>query len=124
MELYPPIPVLRIFDEQLALKHYVEFLGFTVDWTHRFGANFPIFMQISRGDCVIQLSEHHGDACPGASLRIRVDGLDELQRSLAQQDYKYAKPGVPIDKPWADRELELGDPFGNRLTFYEPIPSA
>src|SRR5436190_1237289 len=114
MSLHPPIPVLRIFDEQLALKHYVEFLGFTVDWTHRFGDNFPVFMQISRDGCVIQLSEHHGDACPGASLRIRVDGLDELQRSLAARDYKYAKPGPPTEKPWGERELGLGDPFGNR----------
>ncbi len=124
MNIYPPIPVLRIFDEEIARRHYVDFLGFTVDWVHRFGENFPVFMQVSRGDCVIQLSEHHGDACPGASLRIRVDGLDELQRSLVQQDYKYAKPGPPVDKPWGERELGLGDPFGNRLTFFEPKASA
>ncbi len=29
-------PILRIFDEGKAKEFYVEFLGFKVDWKHRF----------------------------------------------------------------------------------------
>ena len=29
-------PILRIFDEAKAREFYVDFLGFKVDWEHRF----------------------------------------------------------------------------------------
>jgi len=35
------IPILRIFSFEKAREFYVEFLGFTVDWEHRFDADFP-----------------------------------------------------------------------------------
>jgi hypothetical protein len=60
MTLHSPIPVLRIFDEAKAREHYVGFLGFKIDWEHRFGDNFPLYCQISRDACIIHLSEHHG----------------------------------------------------------------
>ena len=37
-------PILRIFDEAKAREFYVDFLGFTVDWDHRFEANTPLYM--------------------------------------------------------------------------------
>ena len=55
-------PILRIFDENKAVEFYVDFLGFKIDWQHRFEANFPLYLQVSRGECVLHLSEHHGDA--------------------------------------------------------------
>jgi len=123
MKIHAPVPILRIFDEQAALRHYVQYLGFTVDWTHRFEDDLPLYMQVSRGDCVLHLSEHHGDCCPGARIRVRVDGLEELHRALAERGYKHARPGIE-DRPWGDRELTVSDPFGNRLTFYAPTDGA
>lgn len=52
-------PILRIFDETKAVEFYVDFLGFRIDWQHRFEANFPLYLQVSRGECVLHLSEHH-----------------------------------------------------------------
>ncbi|NIA67405.1 VOC family protein [Pelagibius litoralis] len=114
------MPVLRIFDEAKAREFYVDWLGFSVDWEHRFGDDFPIYLQVSRGDCVIHLSEHHGDATPGGHLRTECDDIDGLAAALRAKDYKYAKPGEPEDKPWGTREIALTDPFGNRLTFSSP----
>lgn len=54
-------------------------------------------MQVSRGDCVLHLSEHHGDACPGAALRIAVDGLEQFHAELQTRPSKYARPGVNKD---------------------------
>jgi len=36
----PITPVLRIFDEPKAKEFYVDFLGFTKVFEHRFGENF------------------------------------------------------------------------------------
>ena len=35
-ELGGPVPILRCFDEAKAREFYVDFLGFSVDCTHRF----------------------------------------------------------------------------------------
>ncbi|MGB8615193.1 MAG: glyoxalase superfamily protein, partial [Pseudolabrys sp.] len=36
-------PVLRIFSLEKAREFYLDFLGFKVDWEHRFGPDFPIY---------------------------------------------------------------------------------
>jgi catechol 2,3-dioxygenase-like lactoylglutathione lyase family enzyme len=118
MELSAPVPILRIFDEAKAREFYVDFLGFRVDWEHRFEPDLPLYLQVSRGGCRLHLSEHHGDATPGAALRIQVRGLDELHAELAAKRYGYARPGIE-QAPWG-RDLTVKDPFGNRLVFAEP----
>jgi hypothetical protein len=64
------IPILRIFDIGKADEFYQEFLGFSVDWDHRFDADASLYRQISRGNLVLHLSEHHGDSSPGVALRV------------------------------------------------------
>jgi catechol 2,3-dioxygenase-like lactoylglutathione lyase family enzyme len=36
-------PILRIFDEAKAKEFYVDFLGFKVDWEHRFEETLPLY---------------------------------------------------------------------------------
>lgn len=109
-------PILRIFNEAKAREFYGDFLGFTVDWEHRFAENMPLYMQVSKGDCVLHLSEHHGDCSPGAAMRIETDELDSFHAELKAKSYQYARPGIE-DTPWGSRDLSVSDPFGNRLTF-------
>jgi uncharacterized glyoxalase superfamily protein PhnB len=116
----PAIPVLRIFEIEKAKQFYLEFLSFSLDWEHRFEDDFPVYMQISNGDCLIHLSEHHGDCCPGAAVRIEVHAIEELHSILLSKNYKYAKPGLE-KTPWNTKEVRVTDPFGNRLTFYQPV---
>jgi hypothetical protein len=47
--IHPPIPVFRIFDVDKAKEFYCGFLGFALDWEHRFGDHFPLYCQVSRG---------------------------------------------------------------------------
>jgi uncharacterized glyoxalase superfamily protein PhnB len=117
MALGKVVPILRIFDEAKAKEFYVTFLGFTVDWEHRFDPGAPLYMQLSKDGCVIQLSEHYGDCSPGAAVRIETTELDNYQQELAAKHYKYARPGPPRETPWGTRELAIHDPFGNRLVF-------
>ena len=109
------IPILRIFDEAKAREFYVDFLGFTVDWEHRFAPDLPLYMQVSRDGCVLHLSEHHGDATPGAALRIDTAALEAFHQEITAKAYKYARPQIEA-MPWG-RDLSVRDPFGNRLTF-------
>jgi hypothetical protein len=110
-------PILRIFDEAKAREFYLGFLGFKVDWEHRFEPGFPLYLGISRDGCILHLTEHHGDCSPGAAVRIQTDQLDLLHRELSDKNYTYARPGIE-QMPWG-RDMSVRDPFGNRLTFFQ-----
>lgn len=110
-------PVLRIFDIAKAQEFYIDWLGFRQDWEHRYGDNFPLYMQVSMDDIVFHLTEHYGDASPGAKVYIEFSGdLEAYHRQLQQKDYRYYKPGLE-DAPWGGKCMELPDPFGNKLLF-------
>lgn len=113
-------PILRMFDEAKAKEFYVQFLGFAVDWEHRYEPGFPLYMQVSRGGVRLHLSEHHGDCCPGSAVRIETERLEEFHAGLLAQNYAYARPGLQRTS-WGTREVLVTDPFGNRLVFYENI---
>ncbi len=113
------IPILRIFDVAKAKEFYIDFLGFTIDWEHRFGDNFPLYTQVSRAGLKLHLSEHHGDASPGSTVFIWMRGIAEYHRELIAKDYRYYKPGLE-EAPWDARVMQVGDPFGNKLRFSEP----
>lgn len=110
-------PILRIFDADKAKQFYLEFLGFGLDWEHRFGDNFPLYMQVSRAGLILHLSEHHGDASPGSTVFVTTRGLDGFQQALAAQDYTYMKPGIEA-LDWG-RVMTVTDPFSNRIKFCE-----
>ncbi|MBA3311905.1 MAG: VOC family protein [Planctomycetota bacterium] len=113
-------PILRIFDVAKAREFYVDFLGFTVDWEHQFEGVSPIYMQVSRAGLVLHLSEHHGDACPGSTVFVRVKGLREFHRELIDKQYGYLRPG--LEQTFHQSiGMEVTDPFGNRIRFDESL---
>ena len=113
-------PILRIFDETKAKEFYVDFLGFNVDWEHRFADDMPLYMQVSKDGCVLHLSEHHGDCCPGGAMRIETNELEAFHADLTAKRYKNARPGIE-ETPWNSRDMSVTDPFGNRLTFTNAV---
>ena len=117
------IPIFRIFDVAKAREFYVGFLGFRVDWEHRFDETAPLYMQVSRDGFVLHLSEHHGDACPGSTVIVQTTGLDEYHREITAKGYRFMRPGIEL-VPWNARVMEVTDPFGNRPRFNEPVEPA
>lgn len=109
------IPVLRIFDLEKAKEFYVGWLGFKVDWEHKYEENFPIYMQVSRDNLILHLTEHHGDCCPGSKVYVITDQARELHEELIKKNYKYNKPGIE-----EDGHFQVLDPFGNRISFNLP----
>ncbi len=112
------IPILRMFDVQKAREFYIDYLGFKIDWEHRFQENAPLYMQVSLGDFVLHLSEHYGDGCPGSAVFVKVTGLEKYHEELAAKEYKYLRPGIERT-PWNSRCVNLIDPFGNRIRLNE-----
>jgi uncharacterized glyoxalase superfamily protein PhnB len=120
MILGAPIPILRIFDESMAKRFYVDFLGFAIDWEHRFEDGLPLYAQVSHGACVLHLSGHHGDATPGSAVRMEVPGLQRYLTELQFRGHPGARPGIER-QPWAMDEMRITDPFGNHLIFFEHV---
>jgi hypothetical protein len=121
MLFHAPVPILRSFDEGKAREFYIDWLGFKVDWEHRFEPNTPLYMQVSRGGCVLHISEHHGDATPGSACRVRVDDLEAFHAELQSRPYKNYRPGLQ-DQEWGTREMTVQDGAGNKVTFYRDLP--
>ena len=112
------VPILRSFGETKAREFYLGFLGFTVDWEHRFEPGTPLYMQVSRDGIVLHISEHHGDGSPGARVRINCTGVAALQAELIGKRYKNNRPG--LERPeWGGLECTVIDPVGNRIIFAE-----
>lgn len=112
------VPILRIFDEVKAREFYCGFLGFGVDWEHRFEAGTPLYMQVSRGRIQLHLSEHHGDGTPGSYVFVEIADAQALHRELSQQAYKYNRPGIER-MPWGALQVSVIDPFNNKIHFNE-----
>jgi len=113
------IPILRIFSVEKAKEFYIDFLGFTTDWEHRFHDNAPLYTQVSRAGLKLHLSEHHGDASPGSTVFIWMRGIADYHRELTDKNYRYYRPGLE-EAPWDAFVMEVADPFGNKLRFSEP----
>ncbi len=116
-------PILRIFSVEKAKEFYVGFLGFTFDWDHRFDETAPAYIQVSRAGCVLHLSEHHGDCCPGSTVYLLVSGLDEYHREISAKGYRSMRPGIERTF-YGSKCMEVIDPFGNRIRFDEKLDGA
>ena len=117
MRLSASIPILRIFSEEKAKEFYLDFMGFSLEWEHRFGDDYPLYAQIRRSDLILHLSEHFGDATPGSAIFVPVQEIGVFQAELQVKSYRYAKPGIEA-MPWG-QVMEITDPFGNHLRFCE-----
>jgi len=122
MQFAPAIPVLRIFSVDKAKEFYLDFLGFSLDWEHRFAPDLPLYTQIHRDGLILHLSEHYGDATPGSTVFARVEDLKALESELQAKQYGYSHPEAErVD--WG-LQMQIRDPFGNLLRFCQQMGDA
>lgn len=112
------IPILHIFDEAEARAFYIGWLGFNIDFEHRFEPGMPLYMGISRDNIRLHLSGHEGDTSPHTRVFITCNRIEQLRDELLSRPYKNYQPVVE-DTFYGTRQLSLHDPFGNRLSFNE-----
>lgn len=113
------IPILRIFSVEKAREFYLDYAGFQLDWEHRFEPNSPLYMQVSRDGLVLHRSEHYGDGSPGTRFQVNFEGVCELHAELSAKGYPYWRPGI-TETFWGTPQLNLLDPFGNKISLCEP----
>ena len=114
------VPIFRIFDVAKAKEFYVGFLGFIIDWEHHFDDKSPAYLQVSRGDLTLHLSEHHGDCCPGSTVFVWMKGIEEFHREITSKGYGFMRPGIE-ETFYNSRSVQVIDPFGNRIRFNERL---
>ena len=69
-------PILRIFDEAKAREFYVDFLGFQVDWEHRFEPGLPLYICSSPNGMALTRCATHNLRRATACLAARsMDGM-------------------------------------------------
>jgi hypothetical protein len=86
--------------------------GFSVEWEHRFGPNFPVFMSVARDGMQIYLSEHAGDCQVGGLVHFLIPDVDAWHREFME------KGAVVAEAPNDDlgfRNMTVTDPDGNQL---------
>lgn len=110
------VPILRMFSVEKAKDFYCGFLGFKVDWEHMFEPGMPVYMQVSRGDLRLHLSEHHGDGSPGVHVHVEMTGVEEFHREVTSKGYRFMRPGLE-DAFYGARTMTVIDPSGNQITF-------
>src|SRR5216683_7488215 len=111
------VPALRITDYERSKAFYVNGLGFTVDWEHRFEPHFPVFMSIVRDGMQLYLSEHTGDCQVGGLVHFLIPDVDAWFL-----EFKSRNVGVS-EAPNNDlgfRNMTVTDPDGNQLRFMVP----
>ena len=112
------IPVIRMLDEDPAIRFYLEFLGFTEDWRHRFRVETPLYMQVRLGAATLHLDGHSASTTPTSTVRFPVVDLEQYKSSLFSRN----KLGLELEmvKPrGTNLELCLEDPSSNLLIFQD-----
>jgi hypothetical protein len=116
--VFKAIPVLRIFDEDIAKEFYLDYLGMNIDWEYRLEPGLPVYIQVSKGKLIFHLSEHSSECTPGSKVFVETNGLDNLFKEITSKSYKYSNPAIE-DAPWGARTFTVIDPFSNKILFSE-----
>ena len=114
------VPVFGIDSYEDAKAHYVDWLGFTIDWEWREAEGQPVIMAISRDGASFMLDEYaHPTAC---TVTLKVTDLAGL---VAEWDRR--RPGgakVVIEPPYEFPAVRVSDGCGNTLAFQEPLSAS
>lgn len=114
------MPILRVYDSDVARHFYIDWLGFTIDFEHRFDPSAPLFTGVTSGDTSLGLSEHHGDGTPGSVVWIPTRQLRTFRDRLLANPAAQLRPGIDDTAPGGPTMI-ITDPFGNELRFCEPV---
>lgn len=111
-----------MLDEKKTKAFYLDYLGYQVDWEHRFdpqSKDSPLYMQVRQGDSVFHLNGHADGDSPVAEVRIPVHNLDAYCEHLGRKTAGAEKPEAVDPRYEGEKtDLNLYDPSGNLLVFW------
>jgi catechol 2,3-dioxygenase-like lactoylglutathione lyase family enzyme len=109
------VPVLRITNYDRSKAFYVDSLGFQIDWEHHFEPHLPVFMQLTRDEMTIDLTQHSGDCPPGGLVLFYVPDVDAWYEEFKSRSVSVHEP--PNESLQGLRDMTVIDPDGNKLRF-------
>jgi catechol 2,3-dioxygenase-like lactoylglutathione lyase family enzyme len=107
----------RVTDMDAAVEFYERVLGLGLKF--RDGDNWAAF-DVGGVTFALEGGAEPGGGGGGATVSLRVDGLDEFVSELRERG---ARVGEIVTGPH-ERRADLSDPSGNRLVLYEPLKRA
>ena len=121
--IHGSIPVLRMLNEAAAKAFYLDFLGYVINWEHRFrdDPKSPLYLQVNLGESVLHLNGHAEADAPTSEVRIPVVGVQAFCQWLGTRTPDGQEPPEVVDPRYEGKptDLNLADPSGNTLTFWE-----
>ncbi len=110
-----------MLDEAHACEFYLDYLGFDVDWEHRFedSPSSPLYMQILLGGAALHLNGHATPESPVCEVRFPVVDIEAFCKHLNDKPSRFPKQSV-ADPRYEGKPTELNilDPFQNHLVFW------
>lgn len=114
------IPVLKVGGVAEAEAFYCAQLGFEREFLHCPGEGpEPGYLGVRRDAARLHLSSFPGDGVLGSTVHFVVGDVDALHEEFATRGVAIGL--APYDQTWGVREMHLRDPWGNRLTFGQPL---
>ena len=125
------VPIFRIFDYEKAVEFYVTWLGFKIDWEHKFDEESPLYIQVSRDGmfCICQsitVTVHRVPKLTLPLMMFEVITKRSKKRStnFAIRDWKWRRACMPKcrysgTQAWNAPCFEVMDRFGNKLLITE-----
>ena len=112
--LQPLRPSVKVGDYQQAVEHYVNWLGFNLDWDWREAPGQPTIAAVSRDDVSFFLNESPASLGP-ISIHLNVKNLEALVA-----EWNTRRPGaakILIGQPYEFPVVTIVDPWGNVFDF-------
>jgi hypothetical protein len=112
------VPVFGITSYAGAVAHYVDWLGFNLDWEWREAPDRPVIMAISRDGVSLMLNEHPSSSS-ASSLTLKVTDIDAFAEEWNGRRPNSVK--VVVGPPYDIPSIYVTDPFGNYMDFQQPV---
>ena len=106
------VPVLSVGSYEETVSHYVEWLGFNVDWEYR-EEQLPFVISITRDGFSFMLAE--SETSTGSWTTIYVSDLDAMSEELNSRRSNSVK--IELYPPNDIAQIHVIDPWKNLLVF-------
>ncbi|MEM7364119.1 MAG: glyoxalase superfamily protein [Pseudomonadota bacterium] len=113
--LQPLRPALKVGDYDAAITHYVDWLGFNLDWDWREAPGQPTIASLSRDGVSFFISDAQDTSHGPASIHLSVKNLDALV-----DEWNVKRPGsvkARIAPPYEFPDVPITDEWGNVFVF-------
>lgn len=119
------IPLFKVSNMNVALKHYTEMLDFVMTCPED-TVDSPVIDLGHDQTMELQITTFESDRLFGSAVNVWVENIDALfakykSRGLVGKPNSPVHQG-PVDQSWGRREFYVTDPDGNTLRFTQPLP--